>query len=319
LSQPIQALRQLDDWLAGSPWRPRVAPWALYLILLAGVTALRPHWPAAHPVLYLVMVGAVAALLFRASRRGLIPELNLRFHWIALPVGVAVCALWILSGKAMVAMFPDALADEGWPMFQALGPQLGWTAMILRLLGMSIVVPLFEELFIRSLLLRAFHRFRDTAAGLVQIACDLPLVGDWLTATSLGERASRRDAVFTRQFLETPLGKLSVCGVVGSTLVFTLSHSVRDWPACVLCGLAYCYVVWFTNRPGRYRPSSGHAPNAESSHAADPAESADRSAQPAARPAAIPGLGLGPVVWAHGVTNAMLWLYTLLSDDWRFL
>jgi hypothetical protein len=30
-------------------------------------------------------------------------------------------------------------------------------------------------------------------------------------------------------------------------------------------------------------------------------------------------LGLGPIIWSHGLTNALLWLYTLTSDDWRFL
>ena len=29
--------------------------------------------------------------------------------------------------------------------------------------------------------------------------------------------------------------------------------------------------------------------------------------------------GLGPVVWAHGITNALLWVYTLQTGDWQFL
>jgi hypothetical protein len=30
-------------------------------------------------------------------------------------------------------------------------------------------------------------------------------------------------------------------------------------------------------------------------------------------------MGLGPVIWAHGLTNAALWGYTLYTGDWRFL
>jgi len=29
--------------------------------------------------------------------------------------------------------------------------------------------------------------------------------------------------------------------------------------------------------------------------------------------------GLGPVVWAHGITNALLWVYTLNTGNWQFL
>ena len=29
--------------------------------------------------------------------------------------------------------------------------------------------------------------------------------------------------------------------------------------------------------------------------------------------------GLGPVIWAHGITNALLWVYTIQTDVWRFL
>ena len=30
-------------------------------------------------------------------------------------------------------------------------------------------------------------------------------------------------------------------------------------------------------------------------------------------------LGLGPVVWSHGLVNAGLWAYTYYTDDWQFL
>ncbi len=30
-------------------------------------------------------------------------------------------------------------------------------------------------------------------------------------------------------------------------------------------------------------------------------------------------LGLGPVIWTHGLCNASLWAWTIYSGDWRFL
>ena len=29
--------------------------------------------------------------------------------------------------------------------------------------------------------------------------------------------------------------------------------------------------------------------------------------------------GLGPVCWAHGITNALLWGYTVYYGNWQFL
>jgi hypothetical protein len=157
-------------------------------------------------------------------------------------------------------------------------PAFAWPALILRLLGMSIVVPLFEELFIRSLMLRGLHRARTTGIGLVQMAQDIPVIGDWVSGTALGEQAEQHPPVFGRQFLQTPLGQLSVFGVCASTFVFTISHIMRDWPGCIACGLAYCFLLAATRHKG-----------------------------------------LGPVVWAHGITNALLWAYTLGTGDWQFM
>jgi len=30
-------------------------------------------------------------------------------------------------------------------------------------------------------------------------------------------------------------------------------------------------------------------------------------------------LGLGPVIWSHAITNALLWGYTIWSGDWQFI
>jgi hypothetical protein len=74
--------------------------------------------------------------------------------------------------------------------------------------------------------------------------------------------------------------------VAASTAVFMLVHGLRDWPAVIVCGITYCLLVGYTNNSRRR-------------------------------------LGLGPVIWAHGITNGALWAYTVYmhlnqGGDWRF-
>jgi hypothetical protein len=278
--------------MAANPWHPRVVPFLFYVAALPVVEWGRSFSPWLYPALYLVQCLVVAALLYRY--RKLLPELTLSWHWSAIPSGVLALVLWIALGLGMVWLAPPWFAPtmtvEGQPtphFFQEMGAVsagLMWTALGLRLLGMSLVVPMFEELFVRSLCLRSFHRVRATGAGVVQILHDLPLVGDWLAGSDLASRADRHGAVFGKEFSRTPVGALTVFGVTASTLIFMVHHVPRDWPGCIAVGVLWCLHVWFTNRPGSSRK-----------------------------------LGLGPVIWAHGITNALLWAYTLIANDWQFL
>ena len=157
-------------------------------------------------------------------------------------------------------------------------PAIYWLSNGLRLLGMAVIVPLFEELFIRSLILRSLHRAGPTGTGMLQVLLDLPFIGEGLIKTDAGKRASEQPPAFGHQFHSTPVGALCVFGVFSSTFVFMINHLMRDWPGCIVCGVAYCLLLGATRHKG-----------------------------------------LGPVVWAHGITNALLWVYTLYTGDWQFL
>ena len=305
-------LAKLDDWMALSEWHPRVLPFVIYILGLAvmeldeGLTRLAElaamveplsivlshlaaSWrhSAVYPALYVIQCGVVVWLLWRY--RSLLPELNWKFHWSAVPTAVGLCVAWIGLGYLMTSLSPwfETSGAPGRQLhdFQSLrqtNPVFFQLSMGLRLVGMSLVVPMFEELFVRSLCLRIFHRARLTAIGAMQILHDMPLIGDWVMHTDWGRHAAAKEPMFVAQFRATPLGALSIFGVVASTVVFTISHMPRDWPGCVACGLVWCVMLWWTNR-GRLR------------------------------------LGLGPIIWSHGITNALLWGYTLYSDDWQFL
>ncbi|MCC6579536.1 MAG: CPBP family intramembrane metalloprotease [Phycisphaeraceae bacterium] len=273
-------LGRLDAWMAQHPWHPRVMPFVVYVLMLPAIHQARLWWPPSYPLLYIVQCGLVGGLLWRY--RGLMPELSWRFHWLAIPVGAGVMIAWVALGYGTTCVWPAlSSAEEHTPFFTTLEPAaLRWTALGLRLLGMSLLVPMFEELVMRSLLLRSFRYFRRTATAVFQLAEEIPILGDWLLHTPLAKRADHHQHPLKYQFETNPLGVLSVFGVAASTFVFMIHHVPRDWAGCVVCGVAYCLLL---------------------------AATCKRKAD------------LGPVIWAHGITNALLWGYVLFTGDWQFL
>ena len=292
-------LASLDRFMLSNPWHPRVAPFFAYILLLLPLgqvegTGVEWLWPG----LYVVQNAVVVWMLWRYRR--LLPEVTLRFHWLAIPTGVLLLGAWVGLGMGMGAISPGWFgpglnaAGEAEPhFFQTLGTKYGsammWSCLVLKLLGMSLVVPLFEELFIRSAMVRGLQRWRTTKLGLMQIAVDLPLIGDWLVGTSPGRRVAEAPPMFTRQLERTPVGAMTLFAVVASTAIFCASHAPRDWPGCIACGIVWCWLVWITNRP------------------------------PIGEVANPKRLGIGPIAWSHGITNALLWGYTLGIGDWQFL
>ncbi len=267
----------LDRWAAENPWHPRVLPFIAYVAMLPVVNWTTKLLPISYPVMYTIQGILAAWLLWRY--RKLMPELTLSFHWLAVPVGVLVAIVWIWLGIWSANNLPSAFGHPGTEsFFDQMGITVGWIGFSLRLVGMAIIVPLFEELFIRSLLLRSFHQFKTTMIGFTQVLLDVPLIGEWLMHTRLGTRADKHGPIFGAQFDRASLGQISAFGFAASTLVFAVHHIPRDWLGCVACAAAYCWLLSVTRHKG-----------------------------------------LGPTCWAHGITNALLWAYTLYTGYWEFL
>ncbi|MEQ9460781.1 MAG: CPBP family glutamic-type intramembrane protease [Phycisphaeraceae bacterium] len=321
-------LERLDAWVAENPWHPRVLPFFAYIVglmliglgstvqAIPGLEAVGLAWQSSpvQVVLYSVQCLLVLWLLWRYRR--LTPELNIRFHWLAIPTGVFLLVAWVVLGWLMAGEFGprwnallegepiaaidyvntaaepgvfattdshpirDMTTDEG------LERTFGYVLLFLRLLGMSLVVPLFEELFIRSAMVRGLQKRRPTLRGVGQVLCDMPVIGDMLMNTRFGEEVSKEQPILTRQLIDTPVGAMTLWAVFASTLVFSMSHAMRDWPGCIACGIVWCWLVWYTNR----------------------ASLPEHKRQ-----------GIGPIAWSHGITNALLWGYTVYTDDWQFL
>ena len=138
----------LRQKLAAAPEYPRVAPFAAYALLgwmqgtFSGTT---PYW------VYVVKTLLAAWIVWEA--RPLLEELQWKFSWEALVVGVLIFVLWVgLDGHYPRLSDPGAGSN---PHTQ-FGPALAWFMAIFHLLGSAIVVPPAEELFYRSFLYRYF-------------------------------------------------------------------------------------------------------------------------------------------------------------------
>ncbi|MEM9418052.1 MAG: hypothetical protein AAGA25_03215 [Planctomycetota bacterium] len=340
---PPQASTGLDGWIRSNPWHPRIVPFFCWIVFMTVAQFLPETLTPAKPFLYIAQCVATVWLLW--YYRKLTPELNLKFHWLAIPTGVFLLVAWVILGYAMggelgwrwgqamagdweaaFGVFPyDELGREPnrfGPELDAEGktiphpidqqitdtPALGYLALGLRLLGMSLIVPLFEEMFIRSAMLRGLQRPSTTLTGLLQFASDLPVIGDWLSRTKAGKKANELPPAFTKQLSETPVGAMTLFAVIASTIVFTASHAMRDWPGCFACGVVWCWLVWQTNKPRKAKGETWKSVNGLKEDAPDTEFLHGRGR-----------LGLGPVAWSHGITNALLWGYTVLWQDWRFL
>ena len=133
----------------------RAAPFALFMILLAlrgyvpeGALGFDPQWLYAASV---VLVGGLLAYYWRDYGE-LSPQVlpDLRETALAVVAGVVVFVLWIhLDASWMVLGEPTAA-------FEPVAPdgRLDWPLIAVRWIGAALLVPVMEELFWRSFLMR---------------------------------------------------------------------------------------------------------------------------------------------------------------------
>ena len=173
------------------PWLPYVAPMAAFLLLTSAegylpkttVGTADPTWYAVAYAAKVAIV-SVVAWLCRSAWRDLTPRPNLATLALAVWAGLAVAAVWVIidpytprlpfSGGARVGFDPHSLAVPGRYAFLAA-----------RLYGLVVLVPLVEELFWRSFLMR------------------------W---------------VIDPDFLKVPVGRVTLAGAAVTSGLFALAH-----------------------------------------------------------------------------------------------
>ncbi len=141
-------------------WVAYTAPMAVFMV----ITTLEGVWPGAYPWLYGLKVMVVSWMLGRFAQpwREIRPELKVSVTAIA--VGFVVFAEWILLDQwisyphlgARIGFNPLALQGCDLPVFLAF-----------RIYGLVIMVPIMEEIFWRSFLLRylSVPNFRKIPVG----------------------------------------------------------------------------------------------------------------------------------------------------------
>ncbi len=139
----------------------------LPLAVFGVFTAIEPYAPAGlYPVAYMGKIAAVTATLFfwregladiKPSRRVMLP---------AVAVGILIMLQWVIIDK--LVPYPHLGSRVGFDPFASVPNRVLLTAFIIaRLYGLVIVVPIIEEIFWRSFLVRYITNqdFRSVMVG----------------------------------------------------------------------------------------------------------------------------------------------------------
>lgn len=145
-------------------WWVYGGPFALFGLLTMAEGYLPTRY---YPAAYLLKVSVVTAALVAAgaARRDITPSLRGLLPGVA--AGLAVFVLWI--GVDRWVPYPHLGSRVGFNPFAAL-PEPAWAApafVAVRFYGLVLMVPVMEELFMRSFLLRYFTnlRFHEVPVG----------------------------------------------------------------------------------------------------------------------------------------------------------
>ena len=140
---------QPGHWLS-KPWLPYVLPFALFLLL----TEPSRYFPALVPFLYIAKTIIVGTLLWFWRNRysaDFSSPLPVKEVGIAVACGLLVLVIWIVPESYLYQFDPGA----GFDPYALTGSNASAIALIgVRLIGASVVVPIMEELFWRSFLMR---------------------------------------------------------------------------------------------------------------------------------------------------------------------
>jgi hypothetical protein len=181
-------------------WWAYVGPYAAFL-LMSEVGGRLPD--AADPFVLVVKPLATLGLVAWFWRRGAYPECRGDGARIGLvgglqdvAVGLALTVIWVAPYVLVPAIRPSQ--DGGFDPAMA-GEALVVPVLVLRLFGYAIVTPIFEELFIRSFVMRVADVWNDDE----------------------------------RDFRDQPIARYSARSMLVTVVVFTLGHVPWEWWVCV--------------------------------------------------------------------------------------
>jgi CAAX prenyl protease-like protein len=133
-----------------NPWVPYTAPFLLFL----AITGLAKYFPASRDIFYITKTIVTGALLWAWRRhyaQDIAPSLSPTGYLTAFTAGLLALFLWIAPEHLLPQIgTPTGFNPNnfGWP------PNLVPAIIAIRLAGAALVVPVMEELFWRSFIMR---------------------------------------------------------------------------------------------------------------------------------------------------------------------
>ena len=131
-----------------SPVAVRVAPFLVFVVLTASQS-----WFGGEAKYWIYLLKAVVSVLALAVVYRQIPELEWSISLAAILVGVGVFAVWV----GLDPYYPHLGSSSAvWNPFAAFGARSGlaWFFVVVRILSATLLVPMIEEVFFRSLVYR---------------------------------------------------------------------------------------------------------------------------------------------------------------------
>jgi CAAX prenyl protease-like protein len=231
-----------------SPVWPFIAPFVLFMIILT----IEGSFPDQHYVIYPIKTLLVGAVILAYGRS--LPSLQPASPWLSALVGVIGVVLWVgldpwanecnellggLFNRVVSAVglsswrMPDASPIIGRNPFLLYPVDLAWVLFAFRVLGISLCVPIMEELFWRGFLMRWLIRedFTNVPLGTYQAvsfwvttACFASVHGsEWLLAVVVG-------VIYGAWFVRTKsLGSVMLAHGVTNLLLAFYCLETNDW------------------------------------------------------------------------------------------
>lgn len=151
--------------MAKSPEYARFMPFLIFVVItfiggMMGGNAM--FW------MYALKTGVGAWLIW--EMRAFVPEMRWSFSWPAVAMGILVFAAWVGLDPFYPKnnlLFKDT-EDSIWNPFTRFGDDsmIAWTLIVVRIFGMTIIVPPLEEAFYRSLVYRYIVKYDFTKVAL---------------------------------------------------------------------------------------------------------------------------------------------------------
>jgi CAAX prenyl protease-like protein len=212
---------------------PYLGPYLLFLV----ITAIAGEITAFAYISYPVRAVLVAAAVVFFWKAGDYPELDFRPSLLGIAAGFVGFVLWV-APEPHLQWLPKI---GGTSSFDPYGAGAEWFVplVVLRTAEATLLVPIFEELFLRSFL----HRYLEG---------QLEDNDDWKSL---------------------PIGRYRFWAFVGVVVAMAITH--HRWLRAGLYSALMCFVLYRQKR-------------------------------------------MGPVIWAHAITNLLLWIYVLLTGEWFF-